>query len=63
MIHVALGLRKQTPYVVPWDSNKDGPLWYHDHPEGSEPLMILNPETGIVSDVGGSYLVDDWFYS
>lgn len=63
-VYVALGRRKQTPYTVDeWDSSKKDVYWYHDHPEGMEPLMILDPETGVVSDVGGSYVVDEWFYS
>jgi transcriptional regulator with XRE-family HTH domain len=64
-VYVALGRRKQTPYTIDddVDSNKADTLWYHDHPEGKEPLIVLNASTGIVSDVGGSYLVDDWFYS
>jgi hypothetical protein len=61
-VHVFLGKREQTPYTVPFGSKKDV-RWYHDHPKGEEPSMLLNPRTGLVTDVGGAYLVDDWFYS
>lgn len=64
VVHVALGVREQTPYVVPFEgSSKEGVRWYHDHPEGTRPMILLNPETGLVTDVGGTYMVDDWFYS
>jgi plasmid maintenance system antidote protein VapI len=63
-VHVMLGEREQTPYMVPWDeSKKAGVRWYHDHPEDTRPMILLNPETGLTTDVGGTYMVDDWFYS
>jgi transcriptional regulator with XRE-family HTH domain len=64
--HVYLARRQQAPYVVDKDelrSQKNGPLWYHDYPENSQPRMVLNPKTGIIMDIGGSYLVDDYIYS
>jgi len=61
-VHVFLGHREQTPYTVPFGSKKDT-RWYHDHPEGDRPSILLDPATGLVMDVGGTYMVDDWFYS
>jgi hypothetical protein len=61
-VHVFLGHREQTPYTVPFGSKKDV-RWYHDHPAGERPSILLDPETGLVTDVGGTYMVDDWFYS
>jgi hypothetical protein len=61
-VHVFLGHREQTPYTVPFGSKKDV-RWYHDHPKDSQPSMLLNPQTGLVTDAGGSGMVDDWFYS
>jgi hypothetical protein len=68
-LYVALHETLETPYVVPWPSvkrgeNPDDPqVWFHEHPAGSRPLEVLNPRTGVTSKVGGSYVVDDWWYS
>lgn len=68
-IHVVLHETLETPYRVTWPSQKRGAdpgnpiVWFHEHPEGGRPLKVLNPRTGITSDLGGSYVVDDYWYS
>jgi len=62
--HVALHRTLETPYVVPWKSNKKGSLWLHEHPKGEgAPLEVLDPETGTTRKIGGDYVVDEWWYS
>lgn len=62
-LYVALHETLETPYVVPWESSKAGTIWFHEHPEDGRPLEVLNPRTGITSKVGGTYLIDEWWYS
>lgn len=47
---VGLGYSPETSYFLDeaWgESNKAGPLWVHDHPEGKEPILALDPETKV----------------
>jgi transcriptional regulator with XRE-family HTH domain len=60
-----LGTRKETVYEVPdsMPSNKNGVVWFHEHPDDAPPMIVKDPETGLTMDVGGAVVVDDWFYS
>jgi hypothetical protein len=68
-LYVALHETLEVPYVVPWESDKRGNdpsqpiVWFHEFPAGSRPMKLLNVRTGITSDEGGSYVVDDYWYS
>lgn len=62
-LYVALHETLEVPYVVPWQSQKSGVVWFHEHPEDGRPLKVLNPMTGITLDIGGNYVVDDYWYS
>jgi len=63
-VHAALHRTLETPYVVPWKSNKKGTLWLHEHPEGDgAPLEVLDPETGTTRKIAGDFVVDDWWES
>lgn len=63
-VHTALHRTLETPYVVPWKSNKKGSLWLHEHPKGEgAPLEVLDPFTGTTKKIAGDYVVDDWWYS
>ena len=79
-VMVALGVVPEQHYVVPWDSpnknfaaedapdydpKKDGPVHYrHPHNEGSEPILALDPQTGITSIVptDSRTQVKDWLH-
>lgn len=61
---VELGKTPQTQYFVDAkSSSKNGPLWYHDHREGEEPILALDPETGTWMAIPTSERtkVTDWF--
>jgi len=61
---VALGYVPETHYFVPedWKSSKNGPHYVHPHPEGGEPLEVLDPETGLTSKIPGPKTrVTDWW--
>lgn len=63
-VHVALHRTIETPYVVPWESNKKGSVWLHEHPEGEDaPLEVLDPDTGTTRKIGGVYVVGEWWES
>lgn len=53
-----------TVYSVPqdWNSSKAGKQWVHSHREsgGKPPLHAYNPITGVMSQHGGTYFVDEW---
>lgn len=60
---VGLGVVPETHYVTPYEgSNKQGYYWVHEHPEGKEPLEVLDPETGVTMKIGGSFKVTDWWH-
>lgn len=68
-LYVGLHETLEVPYQVPWASQKRGddpenPItWFHEFPQASRPLEVLNPTTGVTSRLGGTYLVDDYYYS
>jgi len=57
-------LRIGTVYAVPSSarSNKAGKQWVHSHREdgGKPPIHAVDPETGILQQLGGTYEVHDW---
>lgn len=58
-----LGEPPQIEYdVAAKASNKAGPRWYHEFPRRSRPHWVADPQTGIVSLVGGSYRIEDWWH-
>jgi hypothetical protein len=62
-MHVALGIVPETRYSVPWQSNKAGALWKHPHPEGEEPLEVLDPLTDTTKKILRGTVIDDWWHS
>ena len=77
-VHAALHRTLETNYVVPWDSNKKGTLWLHEHKEGAGlrglekgvampnpddlPLEVYDPRTKTTRKLGGRFQVSDWWY-
>jgi hypothetical protein len=74
-VHAALHRRLETNYIVPWDSNKKGSLWKHEHIEGALngkidvegraeddlPLDIFNPFTEqMITMPNSRWHVTDW---
>jgi len=60
-----LGIAPETHYYTKMKgSNKNGYLWVHKNGEqgGKKPYLVLDPETGIVSMVGGTLKVTDWLH-
>src|SRR5207237_910203 len=57
-------LRIGTVYAVPKQarSNKAGKQWVHSHREdgGRPPIHAVDPQTGILQQLGGTYEVRDW---
>jgi len=57
-------LRIGTVYAVPDSarSNKAGKQWVHSHREdgGKPPIHAVDPQTGILQQLGGTYEVHDW---
>jgi len=57
-------LRIGTVYAVPGSarSNKAGKQWVHSHREdgGKPPIHAVDPQTGILQQLGGTYEVHDW---
>ena len=57
-------LRIGTVYAVPESarSNKAGKQWVHSHREhgGKPPIHAVDPQTGILQQLGGTYEVHDW---
>jgi hypothetical protein len=57
-------LRIGTVYAVPTKarSNKAGKQWVHSHREdgGKPPIHAVDPQTGILQQLGGTYEVRDW---
>lgn len=53
-----------TVYSVPdnWNSDKAGKQWVHSHREnnGTPPIHAYNPVTGVMSQHGGTFYVDEW---
>lgn len=77
-VHTALHRTIDTNYFVPWESNKKGSLWKHEHvdgfdlaksarkdipPEEEFPLEILDPATGTTRKIAGKFVVRDWWHS
>lgn len=74
--HAALHRTIETNYMVPWDSNKQGTLWKHEHVEGwglegqsgpepdpeEFPLEIYDPATKTTRKLGGKFSIRDWWY-
>lgn len=59
---IALGYVPETHYLTPWESNKEGYHWVHPHPEGDEPMEVLDPSTGLTMKIPGSKTrVTDWW--
>jgi hypothetical protein len=76
-VHAALHRTVETNYLVPWDSNKRGNFWKHEHVEGygldgsrlteepdeeEFPLEILDPATGTTRKIAGRFRVTSWWY-
>jgi hypothetical protein len=77
-VHAALYRQLETNYMVPWESNKKGTLWLHEHKEGRGlrglqkgkplprpedlPLGAYNPRTKTIVTMGGQLQVRDWLY-
>jgi hypothetical protein len=73
-VHYAMHRRLETNYVVPWESNKKGSLWKHEHIEGALsgkvdvegqsdalPLDIYNPVTKqMITMPNEQWDVSDW---
>ena len=60
-----MGIAPETHYYTKMKgSNKNGYLWVHKNGEqgGKKPYLVLDPETGIVSMVGGTLKVTDWLH-
>jgi hypothetical protein len=67
-VHVPLGLVPESVYITPgpdeqdgFTSNKNGPLWVHEHEEGSEPLEVMDPETGLPTKILRGTVISDWW--